>query len=197
MSLTRKMLKGMGLTEEQVETIIEEHTTVVNALKDERDSYKEDAEKLKETEKALEKATKQLESDNSKAELEKLQKEYDEYKATVSEKETKATKQEIRKKLLKDAGIPANWIDRASKSISLDDIKLDKEGNAEDSDKIIDKIKEEWSDVIGKVETKGANVSNPPANTGKGTTTKEDIMKIKDTNERQQAILDNRELFGI
>lgn len=197
MSLTRKMLKGMGLTEEQVETIIEEHTTVVNALKDERDSYKEDAEKLKETEKALEKATKQLESDNSKAELEKLQKEYDEYKATVSEKETKATKQEIRKKLLKDAGIPANWIDRASKSISLDDIKLDKEGNAEDSDKIIDKIKEEWSDVIGKVETRGANVSNPPANTGKGTVTKEDIMKIKDTNERQQAILDNRELFGI
>ena len=197
MSLTRKMLKGMGLTEEQVETIIEEHTTVVNALKDERDSYKEDAEKLKETEKALEKATKQLESDNSKAELEKLQKEYDEYKATVSEKETKATKQEVRKKLLKDAGIPANWIDRASKSISLDDIKLDKEGNAEDSDKIIDKIKEEWSDVIGKVETKGANVSKPPANTGKGTITKEDIMKIKDTNERQQAILDNRELFGI
>ena len=196
MSLTRKMLKGMGLTEEQVETIIEEHTTVVNALKDERDSYKEDAEKLKETEKALEKATKQLESDNSKAELEKLQKEYDEYKATVSEKETKATKQEIRKKLLKDAGIPANWIDRASKSISLDDIKLDKEGNAEDSDKIIDKIKEEWSDVIGKVETKGANVSNPPSNDGKGTTTKEDIMKIKDTGERQKAILENRELFG-
>ena len=197
MSLTRKMLKGMNLTEEQVESIIEEHSAVVNALKDERDAYKEDAEKLKETEKALEEATKKLESDTSKADLEKLQKEYDDFKSSVNEKETKQKKTELRKKILKDAGIPDNWIDRASKSISLDDIKLDKEGNAEDSDKIIDKIKEEWSDVIGKVETKGANVSKPPANTGKGTITKEDIMKIKDTNERQQAILDNRELFGI
>ncbi len=41
MSITRKLLKGMGLTEEQVETIIEMHTETVNGLKE---SFKADLE---------------------------------------------------------------------------------------------------------------------------------------------------------
>lgn len=38
MSITRKLLKGMGLTEEQVETIIEAHTETVTALKKEHET---------------------------------------------------------------------------------------------------------------------------------------------------------------
>lgn len=33
MALTRKLLKGMGLTEEQMDTIIEAHTDTVDGLK--------------------------------------------------------------------------------------------------------------------------------------------------------------------
>ena len=33
MALTRKLLKGMGLTEEQVDTIIEAHTETTDGLK--------------------------------------------------------------------------------------------------------------------------------------------------------------------
>ena len=33
MALTRKLLKGMGLTDEQVDTIIEAHTDTVDGLK--------------------------------------------------------------------------------------------------------------------------------------------------------------------
>lgn len=197
MSLTRKMLKSMNLTEEQVESIIEEHTNVVNALKEERDSLKEDAEKLKATEKALEDAKKRLESDDSQDRLEKLQKEFDDYKQTVTAKETKLAKEKARTQILKDAGLPSNWIDRASKSINLDDIKLNENGEVEGLEELVGKIKEEWSDVIGKVETQGANISKPPMNSGKGTMSKEDIMKIKDTSERQKAMLENREVFGI
>ena len=196
MSLSRKMLKGMGLTEEQVESIIEEHSATVSAIKDERDAYKESAEKLKETEKALAEATKKLESDDSHEKLEKLQKEYEDYKKSVSEKELKSAKEKALKKILKDAGIPDKWTDRASKSVSLEEIKMNEKGEPEDNKELVERIKTEWADVIGKVETQGANVSNPPSNDGKGTTTKEDIMKIKDTGERQKAILENRELFG-
>ena len=32
MSITRKLLKGMGLTDEQVDTIIEAHTETVDGL---------------------------------------------------------------------------------------------------------------------------------------------------------------------
>ena len=190
------MLKGMGLTEEQVESIIEEHSATVSAIKDDRDAYKESAEKLKETEKALAEATKKLESDDSHEKLEKLQKEYEDYKKSVSEKELKSAKEKALKKILKDAGIPDKWTDRASKSVSLEEIKMNEKGEPEDNKELVERIKTEWADVIGKVETQGANVSNPPSNDGKGTTTKEDIMKIKDTNERQKAILENRELFG-
>ena len=54
MALTRAMLlKGMGLTEEQVSAIIEEHTNVTSALKEQIKEYKTDAEKLPEVQKEL------------------------------------------------------------------------------------------------------------------------------------------------
>ena len=40
MALTRKLLKGMGLTEEQMDTIIEAHTDTVDGLKSDLARYK-------------------------------------------------------------------------------------------------------------------------------------------------------------
>ncbi len=51
MSITRKLLKGMGLTEEQVDTIIEAHTETVNGLKD---TYEADLKAARETNKPAE-----------------------------------------------------------------------------------------------------------------------------------------------
>lgn len=53
MAITRKLLKGMGLTEEQQDTIIEAHTDTVNGLKADVDRYKADAEKLPAVQKEL------------------------------------------------------------------------------------------------------------------------------------------------
>ena len=50
MALTRKLLKGMGLTDEQVDTIIEAHTDTVDGLKADVSKYKTDAEKLSDVE---------------------------------------------------------------------------------------------------------------------------------------------------
>ena len=46
MALTRKLLKGMGLTDEQVDTIIEAHTDTVDGLKADVNRYKADAGQL-------------------------------------------------------------------------------------------------------------------------------------------------------
>lgn len=46
MALTRRMLKAMGISDEQVDEIIAAHTETVDALKEQRDAYKADAEKL-------------------------------------------------------------------------------------------------------------------------------------------------------
>ena len=53
MALTRKLLKGMGLTEEQVDTIIEAHTDTVDGLKEDIKKYKDNAEKLPTVQKEL------------------------------------------------------------------------------------------------------------------------------------------------
>ena len=53
MGLSRAMLKGMGLTDEQVTAIVEEHTAVLSAIKEDRDKYKADAENLPKVQKEL------------------------------------------------------------------------------------------------------------------------------------------------
>ena len=53
MALTRKLLKGMGLSDEQVDTIIEAHTDTVDGLKADVSKYKSDAEKLAGVEKEI------------------------------------------------------------------------------------------------------------------------------------------------
>ena len=56
MAVTRSFLKGMGLTDEQVSAIIEEHSNTVNGLIEARDSYKADAEKVPELQQEIDKA---------------------------------------------------------------------------------------------------------------------------------------------
>ena len=53
MALTRKSLKAMGLTDEQVDSIIEMHTDTVDGLKEQVNTYKADAEKLPNVQKEL------------------------------------------------------------------------------------------------------------------------------------------------
>ena len=53
MALTRSMLKGMGLTEEQVGAIIDAHTETVDGLKDKLKTAEADASKLKAVQKEL------------------------------------------------------------------------------------------------------------------------------------------------
>ena len=49
MGLTRKFLKGMGISDEQIDAIIDAHTETVDALKAQRDELKADAEEYAET----------------------------------------------------------------------------------------------------------------------------------------------------
>jgi hypothetical protein len=53
MAFSRKALKAMGLTDEQVDSIIELHTESTDAIKADRDKYKEDAEKLPDVQRQL------------------------------------------------------------------------------------------------------------------------------------------------
>lgn len=174
MALTRKLLKGMGLTEEQVDTIIESHTETVNGLKEqittieeERDSFKADAEKLPKVQKKYDdlKATVDAgsgEENPFEKQYNDLKAEYDKYKEDIETEKTTAAKKEAYRKLLIEAKIPEKRFDAILKVTNIEDIKLDKDGNIKDADDITKNIKEEWSDFIQQESTKGANTPTPP-----------------------------------
>lgn len=193
MAVTRKMLKGMSLTDEQIDTIIEAHTDVVDALKEERDRYKADAEKLP----AVEKELNELKASGGDFETKynDLKKQFDDYKSEQSAAAEKAAKETAYKGMLKEAGVSEKRIASIMRVTNLADIQLDKEGKLKDKEKLVENVKAEWADFIDTKSEKGADTPTPPENKG-GKLTKEDILKIKDTTERQQKIAENHELFG-
>jgi len=196
MSITRKMLKAMGIEEEKIDQIIEAHRETVDEVAKERDEFKATAEKLANVEKDLVKANAKvgdLTEENNK--LKNVEKEYSDYKADVEAKNTKAQKTKAYKELLTKAGIPEKRQDAIIKVTNLDTVIIDKDGNVENSKELSASINEEWADFKVTEKQKGADVPNPPGNTGGTAYTKDEIMKIKDTAERQKVMLENKELF--
>lgn len=165
MSLTRKMLKAMGIEDEKIDQIIEAHTETVDALKEQRNQYKADAEKLPEVQKQLDTANQQLESaekDSWKVKYDALKEDFDAYKADQDAKEAKSAKEKAYTELLKAAGIPDKRIAAVLKVSDLDTVELDDNGAAKDADKLTEGIKAEWADFIPTTVEKGADTANPP-----------------------------------
>jgi len=200
MALSRKMLKAMGIEDEKIDQIIEAHSDTVDALKEERDKYKVEAEKVpgikKELDELKEAAEKNEGKNPYKVKYEALKEEFETFKADTEKAASKAAKENAYKAILKESGILEKHIDKVLKVSDLDSIELDKDGKIKDVDALKKSIKEEWDDFIPQDKgTRGANTSTPPSNTGGSKMSKEEIFKIKDTAERQKAMLENKELF--
>ena len=194
MALTRSFLKGMNLTEEQVSAIVEAHTESLDGLKAERDKYKEAAKSVQSLEKEIEK----LKSADGEDWEDRYNKEHEAFENYKKDVETKAESEKVRaayKALLKSQNVSEKRIDTILKLTDFADLKLTKDGKIANEDKVVEKIKEEWSDLIGTQSEKGAGVDTPPSG-GKSYASKEEIMKIRDASERQKAISENMELFG-
>lgn len=199
MTFKRATLKAYGLTDEQIEPVMELHLGVVDALKEDRDKYKADAEKLADTQKELEDLKKVTEgADSYKERYEKEHKDFEDYKASIKAEQTKAAKADAFKVLLKEAKVSDDWIDDIVKFTEVNDIQLDDDGKIVDADKRIEDIKSKYSKYIVTESTRGANTENPPTNVGGNKMTKAEIFKKDDhgryvlsAQERQKAIAEN------
>ena len=197
MALTRKLLKGMGLTDEQVDTIIEAHTDTVDGLKADVSKYKTDAEKLSDVQKELDEL-KAKGDDGWKEKHDRLKDEFDKYKTDVQTKETKAAKEAAYRAILKDANLSEKGIEKAVKYAEWDKIELDEDGKLKGANDHIKAVREEWAEYVTTTTTTGAKTSTPPANNGTGTgKTKEEIMAIKDGAVRRAEMAKNPHLFGL
>lgn len=202
MALTRKLLKGMGLTEEQMDTIIEAHTDTVDGLKADLEAAKAGAKDLPKLQKQLERAEADLEAakkDGWQDKYNTVKKEFDGYKQEQEEKAARSAKEAAYRALLKEAGISEKRLDAVVKAAAvdgvLDGLELDEKGAVKDAAKLTETAKADWADFIVQTNTQGAHVPNPSANSGASYSSKDEIMKIKDPTERQNAIAANIKLF--
>ena len=213
MSLKRTQIKEIlskaGVSTENMDKAIEEiiagHNATVEALKDDiadlkanSQNYTDMKAKFDEQSKELEAVKNQLaESDDYKGKYETVKKEYDDYKSDVDGKEKKAKSDIAFKEWLKGQGYSEKG---ASKIVKYGGFvpEFDKDGNIKNAEKLTESVNSEWSEYKETVHTEGAKTATPPQNTGgKSIITKEEIMNIKNTAERQKKIAENPELFGL
>ena len=201
MAVTRSFLKGMGLTDEQVGAIIEEHTNTVNGLKEARDTYKADAEKLTEVQKQLD-DLKANSGDDWKEKYNTLKKTFDDFK-TESANQAKAEKiKAAYAQLLKDANVDSKRIDAILRITDMSGMSLDESGKLVDADKLSASIKSEWGAFIQTTGVKGSSVETPPENHSGTTMTRADVYakdehgKYKlSTAERQKMLTEHPEIL--
>ena len=210
MSLTRKSLKAMGLTDEQIDSVIEMHTETISGLKEKLDSVENNVEIVEKLKADVEKYKTELDDakktiadgEKYKEMYENEKSEYEKYKNDITAKETQAAKESAVWNYLKDKGIPDKRKAAVMRGIKdeIANTELTEKGKIKNTKVFDDLIGENgvYYDFIPRTEIVGANPQVPPPNSnGKVTKTKAEIMAIKDASERIQAIKDNPDAFGI
>ena len=178
MSLTRKLLKGMGLTDEQVDTIIEANTDTVDGLKEQVKTYKADAEKLPNVQKELD-DLKAAGDGGWEEKAKDFEKKYNDLVAENKNKETKAAKESAAKAFFESKGITGNSLEIAMRGSSAEIAALDLDGEKiKDSSALDALVNGTFKALVSTTTTKGANISNPPITTPNKAYSADDIRKM-------------------
>lgn len=199
MALTRKMLKGMGLTEEQIDTIIEGHDETVSGLKDKVTDLTDranQADALKKERDALQKKIDDAAGGTD------WKAEYDRLKADTEAKETASKVKAAYRKLLKAEHIDEDMLDTVMDVTKFDGMVLNKDGELKDADKLSEAIKSRWAKFIVTEGTKPTPTLTPPAGQPKAMTREEIWAKDEkgryklSTEQRQKALVEHPELMN-
>lgn len=198
MALTRKSLKAMGLTDEQVDSIIEMHTDTVDGLKEQVNTYKADAEKLPNVQKELD-DLKAMGDGGYKDKYEKEHKAFEDYKADVTAKESKAAKEKAVRAYFESKNITGANLDLAMRGCGEEMAALVMDGDKiKDTTSLDALVDGTYKALVSTEHMRGANPATPPTNSGGKTgKTKEEIMAIRDPAVRQAEIAKNPEAFGL
>lgn len=193
MDLTRKLLKGMGLTDEQVDTIIEAHTDTVDGLKADVTRYKADAEKLPGVQKQLD-DLKAAGDGGYKEKYEKEHSAFEAFKTDITAKESNAAKERAVRAYFESKNITGANLDLAMRGCGEEMSALELDGEKIKDTKSLDALVDgTYKSLVSKPAVRldmGARL-----NEGGKPMTKDEIMKITDRTERRAAIAANMDLF--
>lgn len=193
MALTRKLLKGMGLTDEQVDTIIEAHTDTVDGLKADVSRYKTDAEKLPSVQKQLD-DLKAAGDGGYKDKYEKEHSAFEAFKTDITAKESKAAKEKAVRAYFESKNITGANLDLAMRGCGEEMAALELDGEKIKDTKSLDALVD--GTYKGLVSKQTVRVDTGARFNGGGKSmTKDEIMQITDRAERRAAIAANMDLF--
>lgn len=193
MTLTRKMLSAMGIEQDKIDQIIESHADTVNGLKEKASELQKQAERVPSLEKQIEELKAAQPTEDWEAKFNALKNEYEDFRAKVDNERATQEKSRLYRAMLREVGVDEKRFNSIMKLTDLSEIKVE-DGKIEDAESVKKSIADEWGDFIVQKSVHGAPVDDPPANAG-SKMSKDEIMSIKDTRERQKAIADNIELF--
>lgn len=168
MPFTRSFLKSIGLNDDQIASTMEEHTSVTDELKRQRDAYKADAEKLPTVQQELD-ALKN--GEDFKAKYETEHQAFEDYKQQVTKDAQTQKVKAAYAKLLADESINDKLIDDLVRIADIDALKLDKDGNLENIDALKTTINDKYSAYKVKTEQRTYKPETPPGVDNGGTDT--------------------------
>lgn len=211
MSFKRSDLVALGIEPEKIQTLIDWHMDTVKGLQAEIDKSKDSEDKLTKVQAELDKVKKDLENanktiktaeqDDYKGKYENVTAELEKLKNETAAKETATAKKTALKDKLKEAGYSDRAMNLIIRNGFADDIELGEDGKAKNLDDVIKNIQSDadFSGFTPEIKETKHTPANPPANAGGGKKplTWEDIDKIKDIGERQQAMAENMDSLGI
>lgn len=119
---------------------------------------------------------------------------FEAYKAEIRLEEDRRKREDAYRKILKDAGIPEKKIGTVLRLCDPAGIRFSEDGTAANADELCARIREEWREIIPSRRTLGAEVVRSPLLRPRSLT-KDDIMSIRNRDERRNAIAANMELF--
>ena len=123
MAMTRKALKAMGLSEEQIDSIIDMHTETVDGLREQVRTYKDDAEKLPGVQKQLDEL-KKGDGEDWKGKYDAEKAAHDKTKSDYAAKENAAKVKGAYRAMLKEAGVAEKYLDTVIRATDLSGMKI-------------------------------------------------------------------------
>lgn len=202
MALTRKSLKAMGLTDEQVDSIVEMHAETVDGLKERLKAAEDKANKLDDVQKELD-GLKANSGDDYKAKYEAEKKAFADYKADQMAKETKAAKEAAVKAYFESKNITGANLAIAMRGARDEIAGIELDGTSiKDTTALDALVSGEYSGLVVTTTRQGAATATPPVNTGGSKLTRADIYAKDEhgryklsASERQKALAENPELM--
>ena len=196
MALKRKALTAMGLTDEQVESIIEMHSETVNGLNEKLTAAEAEIEKLKDVQKELD----ALKAESGyKEKYENEHKAFEDFKKEVTAKETKTAKEAAVRAYFESKNITGANLAIAMRGAhdEINAVELDGE-KIKDTSALDALISGDFSGLVVTQTTRGAATATPPQTSAGAKLTREEIYKkdekghyVLSTEERQKAHAEN------